>query len=156
MGGKGGTVKNVDMVGFIGLPSTSTNNLAAFYDIPGGSPIVASLFASGEVPQGVFAGEGADGAVNGSVLNVVARQIAAIGATVQANDHFAAANVVDNVKADLIGYQLHRGQTSFQSADGKGTSPAAAVPIDGFILASVVTNIDTEDNGRTGRFTFKD
>ena len=153
-GGTGGSVKNVDTVGFIGLPSTDAENLGAFYDIPGGSPAVAGLFASANVPQGVFAGQGADGASNGEVLDIVARQIAAIGASVEANGHFAVASSVSNVQADLIGYQVNRGLTSFQSADGHGTSPSADVPIDGFILSAVVSNIVTENGSRTSAFTF--
>ena len=153
-GGVGGTIKNINTVGFIGLPSTDSANLGAFYDIPGGSPEVAALFASANVPQGIFAGQGADGAANGSVLNVVARQIAAIGATVQANGHFAVASAVNGVTADLVGYQVNRGLTTFQSTDGSSTSPSTAVPIDGFILAAAVSGINTEDNNRTGLFTF--
>ena len=153
-GGVGGSVKNVNTVGFIGLPSTETANLGAFYDIPGGSPDVAALFASSNVPQGIFAGQGAEGATNGSVLNVVARQIAAIGASVEANGHFAVASSVSNITADLVGYQVNRGMTTFQAADGSSTSPSTAVPRDGFILAAVVSGINTEDNARTGLFTF--
>ena len=153
-GGAGGSVTSIQSVGFIGLPSTQSANNGAFFDAPFGVPAaVASLFASAQIPQGIFAGQGGDGAANGSVLNVVARQIAAIGASVQANGRFAVASEVDNITADLIGYQVNRGGP-FQSSDGQGTSPAANRPVDGFILASVVSNINTVDNGRTAQFTF--
>ena len=153
-GGAGGAVKSINTVGFIGLPSTDTANLGAYYNLPTGSAGVEALFASSQVPQGIFAGQGGNGAANGSVENVVARQIAAIGASVEANGHFAVASKVDNITADLIGYQVDRSLTTFESAGGSGVSPAAAVPIDGFILAAAVSDINTKDNSRTALFTF--
>ena len=144
-GGIGGSVKNVNTAGFIGLPSTDSSYPGVFYEAPYSAPDLAGLFSYSQVPQGLFAGQGADGAANGSVLNVVARQIAAISASVQANGHFAAANTVDNIKADVIGYDVP-GQAI--------VSPASNVPIDGFILAATVTNINTQDSGLTSQHTF--
>lgn len=163
-GGVGGSITGVNSVGFLGLPSTvsSAVTLGAFNSLDTGVPTeVSSLFNYSRIPQGIFAGQGAGGAANGNVENIVARQIAAIGATVQANGTFAAANTVDNVTSDLIGYHSYdaanaAGASSgpFQSSDGKSTSPSKDVPIDGFILASTVTNINTVNNGRTAAYTF--
>ena len=171
VGGAGGSVKNINTVGFIGLPSTNSESLGAFNQTPVSSA-VSSLFASsalritgagattaGGIPQGIFAGEGMDGGVNGSVLNVVARQIAAIGATVQANGHFDVATSVDNITADLIGYYeapvgVDGTGKPFRSVNGAGTSPSSAVPVDGFILAGTVSGINTVNNDRTNAYTF--
>ncbi len=141
-GGAGGSVKAISTAGFIGLPSITTGSAGIYlgvFDSAISSPVVASFFATGSsVPQGIFAGCGGDGATNGSVLNVVARQIAAIAATVGSNGTFAAANQVNNISADLIGYDVNH-DGIFDSTQ-PGRSPAQARPVDGFLLA---TNIGT-------------
>ncbi len=149
-GGKGGSIKNVDTVGFIGLPATDTTNLAVFNDTTA-SPLIASLFGT-NIPQGIFAGRGADGGISGSVINVVARQIAAIGASENASGLFGVASAVDNIQADLIGYEVVR--DNIFTSTVPGASPAVALPIDGFILAASVAEITTADNARTASFTF--
>ena len=100
------------------------------------SETISSLFATGtSVPQGIFVGRGADGANNGSVLDIVARQIAAIGATVDAAGTFAPAKAINNISADLIGYDANQ-NGKFDSSVASGGSPAVARPVDGFLLAS--------------------
>ena len=151
-GGVGGTVKNVDTVGFVGLPADDSTYLGVF-DPAISSPNIDALFAGGQVTQGIFAGRGGDGAANGSVHNIVARQIAAIGATVNDQGLFGVAVAVTKVNADLIGYDINGGDT-FVSSTGSNTSPSTAQPVDGFILAASVSGITTIDSNRTTLFTF--
>jgi hypothetical protein len=147
----GGSVKNVKTVGFIGAPISATeNNLGAF----NGSVVSAeiqALYPNGQVPQGIFAGRGDAG--SGTVENINARQIAAIGAGPNANGVFGLAALVSNVNADLIGFEVIR-DNAFQSTAGGGASPAAAQPVDGFILAAAIEEINTVNNARTALFTF--
>ena len=150
-GGLGGSVKNIDTVGFIGLPADSAN--LGVFDADVVSPTIQSFFADGAVAQGIYAGRGADGAANGSVHNVVARQIAAIGAVVNEQGLFGVAAAVTKVSADLIGYEVTR-DNIFESTVPGGVSPSTAVPVDGFILAASVSGITTVDEARTGAFTF--
>ena len=150
-GGHGGTIKNINTVGFIGLPATEAVNLGVFNAaVP--SVLIDSLFDSANIPQGIFAGRGGAGGIPGSVINVVARQIAAIGASVDANGLFGVASEVTNVQADLIGYEVVR-NNAFDSTI-PGSSPSQAQPIDGFILATSVSDVTTSDDARTAAFTF--
>ena len=150
-GGAGGSVKNIDTVGFVGLPADNAD--LGVFDAGIASPTIQGFFADGTVAQGIFAGRGFDGAANGSVHNVVARQIAAIGAVVNEQGLFGVAAAVTKVNADLIGYEVTRDNT-FQSTAAGGVSPASAVPVDGFILAASVSGITTIDETRTASFTF--
>jgi hypothetical protein len=152
-GGDGGSVSDINTVGFIGLPATFAADLGVFNDSLD-SPLIASLFAGSLIPQGVFAGRGAVGGISGSVLDVVAVQIAAIGAAENAHGIFAPAHSVDDITADLIGYQVKPRDGKFVSTV-PGDSPAKAQPIDGFILANSVSDITTENKALTARFTFK-
>ena len=159
-GGVGGSVKQITSEGFIGLPSVTTGGVGTYlgvFDDVISSPTVASFFATGvNVPQGIFAGRGGAGGTNGSVLDVVARQIAAIGATVDANGLFAPAKQINNIKADLIGYDA--GQDGvFTSTRAGGVTPATARPIDGFLLAGTIgtITITSGDATRTDRFEFQ-
>lgn len=152
-GGSGGKVKKIDTVGFIGSPNSATQNRLGVFNASINSPEIASFFASGLVPQGIFAGRGEGG--NGSVSKVVARQIAAIGAAPDADDLFAVASLVSNIRADFIGYDAGSGTVgAFDSSAGGRVSPATAVPLDGFILAAAVGEINTADNARTAEYTF--
>jgi hypothetical protein len=151
-GGSGGSVTDVNTAGFIGLPATETADLGVFNDAVD-SPLMNSLVAGTHIPQGIFAGRGVDGGVSGSVIDVVARQIAAIGASANAHGIFGVAHAVDDVTADLIGYEVVRNNHFSSTVPGK--SPAKAQPIDGFILAASVSDIMTDDNARTAKFTFK-
>jgi hypothetical protein len=150
--GNGGSVENINTVGFIGLPATETANLGVFNSSVA-SPLVDALFTGGFIPQGIFAGRGGVGGVSGSVIDVVAQQIAAIGGSVNSKGIFAYAHKVDDIKGDLIGYEVVRNNQFSSTVPGK--SPAKATPIDGFILAASVIDIDTDDNARTAKFTFK-
>ncbi len=158
-GGAGGSVKSITTAGFIGLPSVTTGTDGVYlgvFDDAISSPLIASLFATGtSVPQGIFAGRGSDGASNGSVLDVVARQIAAIGATVDANGLFAPAKLVDNISADLIGYDAGQ-DGGFTSTQTGKVSPATARPVDGFLFADTIgtITITSGDNTRTPLFEF--
>ena len=150
-GGVGGSVKNINTVGFIGSPNSALQQSLGVFNPSVNSPAVASFFADGVVAQGIFAGRGEGG--NGLVKNVTARQIAAIGAAPDANGLFAPAASVSKINADLIGFESNRDNV-FESSDGGSTSPANARPIDGFIIANVVSEINTVNNGRTADFTF--
>ena len=159
-GGVGGSVRNVSTEGFIGLPSITTGDTGIYlgvFDDAIHSPTVASLFATGSsVPQGIFAGRGGSGAANGLVNEIVARQIAAIAATVDGNGVFAPARSIGNVHADLIGYDegLDGGFTSSQP--GVNT-PVGVRPVDGFLLANEYGTIaiTSGDNTRTDKFQFQ-
>lgn len=158
-GGVGGSVKNVSTEGFIGLPSITTGNdgiyLGVFDDVIS-SPVVASLFASGSsVPQGIFAGRGGSGAANGVVNEIVARQIAAIAATVDAAGVFAPAQSIGNIHADLIGYDAGR-DGGFTSSQIGVMTPIGVRPVDGFMLAGEygTISITSGDNTRTNQFEF--
>ena len=134
----------MNTVGFIGLPSGETGYLGVFSNEIF-SPTVEALFAGGQVSQGIFSGRGGDDAANGSVHNVVARQIAAIASAVDDNGLFGVATAVTNINADLIGYVIDGGITA---------SPSTAKPVDGFILATTVSGITTLDPSRTASLTF--
>ncbi len=134
--GAGGNVSSIKTVGFIGRPSDGTNRLGVFdqLDVGGGNFLT--------IPQGVFAGQGGQGVVdgaNGSVTSVVARQIGAIAAYNSSTGAFSAAAKVVSVKAGLIGFD--------PDADGvfdstvPSASPSAQTPIDGFILATAISQV---------------
>lgn len=134
-GGKGGNVLNVRTVGFIGKPTDGVTKLGAFNEL--------------DHEQGLFVGRGGAGAtagVNGSVTGVVARQISAIGAAANVAGIFGAAEKVSNVKADLIGYDVD----SDGLFDGATASPGSGKPVDGFLLAKVLSGV----SGNRAAFTF--
>jgi len=138
-GGKGGSVKDVNVLGFIGKPSDGSNPLGVF---------------DGAFAQGIFAGLGGAGAAsgkNGSVMDVIARQISAIGASADGIT-FKAATKVAQIQADLIGYDVDQDGV-YDDAFGNDTNPSDVQPLDGFIFASSVSGIDTINNTRTGAFT---
>ena len=125
--GAGGNVTGVKTVGFIGRPSDGVNRLGVFDQ---------------GLPQGVFAGSGGDGLVDGiqgSVSNITARQIAAIAAFNSSSFAFSAAAKVSNVKASLIGYDRNA-DGLFNAAVGNA-SPSLATPVDGFILATLLDKV---------------
>ncbi|MGB8170680.1 MAG: VCBS repeat-containing protein [Chthoniobacteraceae bacterium] len=130
-GGAGGNINGIKTVGFIGRPSDGSNRLGAFDQI--GSGLGAT-----EIAQGLFAGRGGDGlldGINGAVSKVTARQIAAIAAAVDAGGLFAAASKISDVKAALIGFDLDAGG-SFDSSVPGTPQPSLSKPIDGFIYSA--------------------
>ncbi len=139
-GGAGGNVSQIHTVGFIGRPSDTSGALGVFDQISLGDYI----------PQGLFSGRGGAGATNGvagSIVNVIARQIAAMSAaedpTAEANGTkgtFAPASKIANVTADLIGFDVG-GDGAYTDSLGAHASPSSAVPLDGFVLASVIQNV---------------
>lgn len=150
--GVGGSVKKINTVGFIGAPNssgpldffgnedTSQEKRLGVFNASIDAPQIAALFPGGLIPQGVFAGRGEGG--NGSVTNVTARQIAAIGAAPDVDGLFAVASLVSGIRADLIGYDASSGPVGvFDSTAGSRVSPSAAVPVDGFILATAVRDL---------------
>jgi hypothetical protein len=128
-GGAGGTVAGVASVGLIGKPASSAARLGAFDEY-------------GD-PQGIFAGRGgagstaALGGLNGSVINISARQIAAIGANPDASGLFAPANRVQMVRADVIGFDV-AGDGLFNDSLGGAQSPSLVKPTDGFVIAKAI------------------
>ncbi len=146
--GAGGNVSSIQTVGFIGRPSDGTAPFGVF-----------DFIDSQEFAQGLFSGRGGVGVtngVNGSVINVIARQIAAIGAAEDPNTGlFAAASKIANVTADLIGYDADRGTGNagdgvFNDGNGGSASPSQVKTQDGFILGTVISKVS---GGRPG-FTF--
>jgi len=127
--GAGGNITGIKTVGFIGRPSDGTNRLGVFDQLGG----------STEIPQGLFSGRGGAGlnasALNGAITNIAARQIAAIAAAVDANDHFGAASKITTVKTALIGFDV-LGNGVFN-----GANPGTARPTDGFIFGTVITGV---------------
>lgn len=127
IGGNGGSVKQLKEAGFIGHPGFGVSYL---HD-----------------PQGLFVGKGGTGSTSGlagAVLNVQARQIAAIAAISFDNlgaPVYGKASSISGVKADLIGYD----QFGVGSA---GTYDSG----DGFLLAQVFSTISTFNNTRTSQF----
>src|SRR5690606_15394234 len=104
------------------------------------------------IAQGIFSGRGGDGAtdgVNGSISNIVARQIAAMAASVDANGLFAAASKISKVTAALIGFDAD-GDGAFDTEGTVGASPSGTVPVDGFILATALSQV----TGSRPAFTF--
>ncbi len=159
-GGVGGSVKSVTTEGFIGLPSVTTANEGIYlgvFDDAISSPTISALFATGtSVPQGIFAGRGGNGADNGLVTDVVARQIAAIAATVDAAGVFAPAQSIGNIHADLIGYDA--GQDGIFTSSQVGVkTPVGVRPVDGFMLAGSygTISITSGDLTRTDAFEFQ-
>ncbi len=138
-GGAGGNVLNIRTVGFIGRPSNSDGDQLGVFDGP---------FA-----QGVFAGRGGDGVtdgINGSISNVVARQIAAMAAAMDySTGLFAAATKISNVTASLIGFDVN-GNGIFDTEGAPGATPSGTVPVDGFILAAALSKV----SGSRPAFTF--
>lgn len=134
-GGRGGNVSKVSNSGFFGKPNDSFTRLGAFDE-------------SGNA-QGLFVGHGGAGVsagLNGSVTGVIARQISAIAAAQDASGFFGLAEKVSAVKADLIGYDVD-GDLAY---DGDTTSPLTGLPVDGFLLAKVLTGV----TGNRAAFTF--
>jgi hypothetical protein len=84
-------------------------------------------------------------------VDVIARQISAIGASADGLT-FEAATKVAGIQADLIGYDVDQDGV-YDDAFGNDTNPANVQPLDGFILASSVSGIDTNNNARTDAFT---
>src|SRR5207245_1396781 len=86
-------------------------------------------------------GVGVAKGANGSVMNVTARQIAAIAAALDPiTHHFGAAARVSSVKADLIGFDADRGLGTpadgvYNDALGTQLSPSTTAAKDGFILS---------------------
>jgi hypothetical protein len=151
-GGAGGNVSAIRTVGFIGRPSELSMPLGVFDEVAigDGVEIPTELFhdtgaGTVEFAQGLFVGRGGqsgagqDG-LNGSVKDVVARQIAAISAAMDPTTRlFAAVEKISKVKADLIGYDADRGLGNagdghFNDSLGGSASPAVVVPRDGFLF----------------------
>ncbi len=144
-GGLGGNILNIKTVGFIGRPSNGNTPLGAFDAIDGD-----------EFAQGLFSGRGGTGAsngANGSIINVIARQIAAMSAAENtATGLFAPATKITNVTADLIGYDADRetgnaGDGVFNDSHGGSASPAQVKPQDGFILGTTISKVTGERDG---------
>lgn len=137
-GGKGGSVGAVKTAGFIGRVFDDAANRLGVLD--------------GGLPQGIFAGLGGAGAMAdgfaGSIANIVARQISALGGAQLPGGTFGLAASISNVKADLIGYST-TGSSTFS-----GSSPTQTAPTDGFLLAQVLSGIKTYNPTRTDAFTF--
>jgi hypothetical protein len=131
-GGVGGNVSSIHSVGFIGRPTDGVNSLGVF-----------DFIGTEQIAQGIFSGRGgasASGhAANGSVSNIVARQIAAISAAEDTNTGlFAAASKISQITADVIGFDVYRDTTNPDAGtytDGKGghTDPGVTTPLDGFM-----------------------
>lgn len=142
-GGNGGSVTSINTAGFIGLPIDEALNLGVF-DSSANRP---------NFPQGIFAGLGGDGTfANGSagtIANIVARQIAALSGNMldDGSFTFAPAKSITNIKADLIGYSTTGSNTY------AGVSPTVAQPADGFLLADLLSGIQTFSPARTESFT---
>ena len=136
--GAGGNITGIKTVGFIGRPSDGVNRLGVFDQIGSGPGAI-------EIPQGLFAGRGGDGivdGVNGSVSNVTARQIAAIAAAVDSNGLFAAASKISSIKAALIGFD-EDGDTVFDSSVPGSPKPSVSKAIDGFIFGASISGVAT-------------
>ncbi len=144
-GGAGGNVSSIKTVGFIGRRSDGSSPLGV-YDQILGDP--------NPVPQGIFSGRGGLGSSNGSngsVINVIARQIAAIGAAEDPKTHlFGPASKIDKIFTDLIGYDQN-GDGVF---DGAGSTPANGVPIDGFLFGAIIGTEVTKLPGVVERPSF--
>jgi len=149
-GGAGGNVSNVKTVGFIGRPSDgNSTRLGVFdhYDYDKTYDFYSPL-ASGtniEFAQGVFSGRGGDGSlsdgVNGAITSIAARQVSALAAAPDlVTGLFAPASKVTGVTAAVVGYDIN-GDHIFATTGAAGTSPSAAKPIDGFILAGAITKV---------------
>ena len=157
-GGAGGSVTSVNTVGLIGQASDDSGNSIGVFQTYADPGYFDNLFAYGQVPQGVFAGVGGTGpaaGINGSVTNITAAQIAAIGAAVNASGYFAAAAKVANITAESVAYDVN-GNGVYENQTGfHRTAPNLAVPIDGFIFSETTpTGINTLDNTALTAFTF--
>lgn len=144
-GGHGGNITGIRTAGFIGKPTEGAGTLGVFDQ---------------NVAQGLFAGRGGVGSsglnagIAGAVSTVLARQISAIAATVDANGLFGLASLVTGVKADLIGFEVNR-DNAYENVSGiNNNSPSGTRPVDGFILAQAVSLINTLNPARTAAFTF--
>ena len=139
-GGAGGNVSNIRVSGFIGRVLNDVTRLGAFdsFGTPSllAAPVHTNLVAGTGIAQGLFVGRGGSGAMvglAGSVTNVQAEAISAIGASVNAAGVFALAEKVTNVKASFIGYDVD-GDGAFDAGN-----PGAVKPTDGFILAKALS-----------------
>jgi hypothetical protein len=155
-GGLGGSVTGINTAGLIGQASDDNgNSFGAFQTNATG--LVQTMFPGG-VPEGVFAGRGGAGAtagLPGSVMSINAAQISAIGAAVDSNGFFAAAEKVANIAAESIAYDVN-GNGHYDNATGTNqTAPDTAVAIDGFIFSETMpTGINTGNNALLNTFTF--
>lgn len=132
-GGKGGSISAVRNSGFFGKPNDGIRPLGVFDE-------------NGDA-QGLFVGHGGTGitaGLNGSASAISARQISALAAAQDATGHFGLVEKVSNVKTDLIGYDVN-GNGAYN-----GTSPLTGLPIDGFLLAKVLSKV----TGARPAFTF--
>ncbi len=138
-GGRGGNVTTIKTVGFIGKPSGPSVRLGAFDE----NGNVQGLYSG---RGGVASGGGIVG-IAGSVAGVNARQIAAIAAAVGSGGLFLAASKVSGVKADVIGYDVDGAAAAAADFDnvlgtsGTSAGPTMVKPIDGFILAKVLSSV---------------
>ncbi len=127
-GGIGGTVSSINSAGNIGAQTAKAT--VGGPDVPLGiyntiatSGLIDSLVSTPDLQQGVFAGIGGTGSVdgkNGSVTSIKARTISAIAAANLSGD-FAKATAVSSVTTFLLGFDI----------DGSGTYE----PGDGFVMS---------------------
>lgn len=139
-GGAGGNVSSIRVSGFIGRVLNDTTKLGAFdsFGTPAllAAPVHTNLVAGTGIAQGIFVGRGGTGTtagLAGSVTNVQAEAISAIGASVNSAGIFALAEKVTSVKAGFIGYDVD-GDAAFDSGN-----PGTTQPTDGFILAKALS-----------------
>ncbi|MGA3171924.1 MAG: hypothetical protein ABSE62_13035, partial [Chthoniobacteraceae bacterium] len=158
-GGAGGSVSAVNTAGLIGQASDDWGNKFGVFqtDLPP-DPNFTTLFPYGSVPQGVFSGRGGTGAtagVNGSVTNITAADIDAIGAAMNSSGLFAPAAKVSNINAGFIAYDQN-GNGLYDNQSGTNLNPPNLdVPIDGFIFSETTpTGVVTADNTLLEGFTF--
>jgi hypothetical protein len=156
-GGLGGSVTNVDTVGLIGQASDDSGNTFGAFQTAVNPAVFNALFPGG-VPEGVFAGRGGTGGTSGlagSVANITAAQIAAIGAAVNSQGLFAAAEKIANITAEVIGYDVN-GNGLYNNVTGTNkTAPSQAVAIDGFMFSeTVATGVHVTDPTLLEAFTF--
>jgi hypothetical protein len=147
-GGAGGNISAFKTVGFIGRPSFTLRNDAGFVLDQGR----LGVFDENGVAQGLFAGRGGEGQIDGlhgAISNISARQIAAIAAAPDANGLFARVSKLTQVTADVIGYDLDQ-DGIFDTSGAAGASPETTRPVDGFILAAAMKTV----NQTRAAFTF--
>ena len=150
-GGAGGAVKKIDTVGFIGLPASETRipRRVRRTESPR-PPSRALLRRAAACPRASLPDAARTARPTAAVHDVVARQIAAIGAVVDENGMFGVAAAVNNVNADLIGYD-DQPRRHFRFDTRPGVSPSTARPMDGFMLAASVSGITTVSDARRRR-----
>jgi hypothetical protein len=156
-GGLGGSVSGVNTVGLIGQASDDLGNTFGAFETAADPAFFGALFPAG-VPEGVFSGRGGTGVtagLAGSVSDINAAQIAAIGAAVNSSGLFAAAEKVANITAEVIGYDVN-GNGLYDNQSGTNlNSPAVDVAIDGFLFSETTpTGVNTANNTLLKAFTF--